>query len=547
MGRRETGEGEGVEPVGPANEGSLVGRKLGDYQLQTLLGAGGMAEVYRALEVPLNREVAVKVLPAALAADPNYVARFRTEARRVAQLRHPNIVEVYAFNGGEHGDLLYLVMPVLRESLRDRLDREGRLSISESIRLVTEIASGLDVAHGIGLVHRDVKPENILLDKDGRALLTDFGIAREVPFHRQGSAAQTLAATGLPVGTPEYMAPEQLRGGQVDQRADIYALGAVLYELLTGRVPHEADTPYEVAALVLTEPVMPPSQRNNEISPEVEQVVMKALAKIPTQRYPDMRSFALALNAAARIGRATMRSLAGGWQRKTARIQTWHGTMGHATADATTDAFPASGSPVASGFISRNRWMLILAASAIILASLCGGGTLMALNGFPFGGASPASLSALSATQTARVAAILTATPSPTETATPEPTATLAPTATVAPPTWLTFSPSPLVLVPQGTACTATQTITNTSGQQLGWKWAAPPLSSKYYSFKLNANTSYTQWPPQNMSPGLAPGKSDTLLIRVSNCSSQPQSTTISAVDNIGHTFTFEMKIPPQG
>ncbi len=310
--------------MGPGSGGNLVGRKLGDYQLQSLLGAGGMAEVYRALELPLGREVAVKVLPAALAADPNYVTRFRTEARRVAQLRHPNIVEVYAFNGGEHGDLLYLVMPVLSESLRDRLDDEGSLSIRESVRIVTEIASGLDIAHAVDLVHRDVKPENILLDKDGRALLTDFGIAREVPFHRQGNAAQTLAATGLPVGTPEYMAPEQLRGGAVDQRADIYALGSVLYELLTGRVPHEADTPYEVAALVLTEPTVPPSRRNGDISPELEQVVMKALAKIPTQRYPDMRSFALALNAAVRSGRTTMRTLAGGWQRKTVRFSTSH-------------------------------------------------------------------------------------------------------------------------------------------------------------------------------------------------------------------------------
>jgi len=117
--------------VGPGSGGNLVGRKLGDYQLQSLLGAGGMAEVYRALELQLGREVAVKVLPAALAADPNYVTRFRTEARRVAQLRHPNIVEVYAFNGGERGDLLYLVMPVLSESLRDRLDDEGSLSIRE--------------------------------------------------------------------------------------------------------------------------------------------------------------------------------------------------------------------------------------------------------------------------------------------------------------------------------------------------------------------------------------------------------------------------------
>ena len=451
---RDCGEGERVGAVGLANGGSLVGRRLGDYHLQSLLGAGGMAEVYRALELPLGREVAVKVLPAALAADPNYVARFKTEARRVAQLRHPNIVEVYAFNGGEHGDLLYLVMPILRESLRDLLDQKGRLPIPEAVRIVTEIASGLDVAHSYGLVHRDVKPENVLLDKDGRAQLTDFGIAREVPFHRQGSAAQTLAATGLPVGTPEYMAPEQLRGGPVDQRADIYALGSVLYELLTGRVPHEADTPYEVAALVLTEATIPPSQRNEAISPELEQVVMKALAKIPGQRYPDMRSFALALNGAIRTGRTTMRTLAGGWQRKTARIPTWRpGSNGprSALSTAATDVVPVAPYapyPESPGFFARNRLMLSLVIAALLLASLCGGGTLMFLNGGPpFGSPSPASISGPSATQTA-LAGIPTATLEPTATpkptATPQPTATPRPSPTATPkPTWLTYSPMP--------------------------------------------------------------------------------------------------------
>jgi eukaryotic-like serine/threonine-protein kinase len=531
-----------VDSVGPGSGGNLVGRKLGDYQLQSLLGAGGMAEVYRALELPLGREVAVKVLPAALAADPNYVTRFRTEARRVAQLRHPNIVEVYAFNGGEHGDLLYLVMPVLRESLRDRLDHEGSLAIRESVRIVTEIASGLDVAHGIGLVHRDVKPENILLDKDGRALLTDFGIAREVPFHRHGNAAQTLAATGLPVGTPEYMAPEQLRGGPVDQRADVYALGSVLYELLTGRVPHEADTPYEVAALVLTEPVVPPSQRNDEIPPELEQVVMTALAKIPTQRYPDMRSFALALNAASRSGRATMRTLAGGWQRKTARIQTWHPGMNGGSSDTPTESFAVGGYASPPRFASRYRWMLVLVASVILLASLCGGGTLMALNGgLPFGGASPASLSALSATQTAHAAAIPTATTLPTETPTPLPTATLQPTATTPPPTWLTFTPSPLVLVRSSSTCTGTQTISNTSQQRLGWQWmsAAPSLSSSY-SITFNGKTTFgSESLPKNMTPGLAPRGTDTILVRLSNCSSHQESVTITAKDSLGHSYTF--------
>jgi hypothetical protein len=525
--------------VGPANGGNLVGRRLGDYQLQSQLGAGGMAEVYRALELPLGREVAVKVLPASLAADPNYVTRFRKEAQRVAQLRHPHIVPVYAFNGGEHGDLLYLVMPVLRESLRDVLDKQGRLPIPDAIRIATEIASGLEVAHGVGLVHRDVKPENILLDQNGTAMLTDFGIAREVPFHRQGTAAQTLAATGLPVGTPEYMAPEQLRGGAVDQRADIYGLGAVLYELLTGRVPHEAETPYEVAALVLNEPVVPPSERTPDISPELEQVIMTALAKIPTRRYPDMHSFAVALNVAARSGRTTMRSLAGGWPRKTARIA-WSRDVDGALADEATDSLLAVAPPMREGWMSRYRWLLLLGVAGILLASLCGGGTLMALNGFPFG-ASPASIAGPTATQTA--------TPLPTETATTVPTATAAPTATTvvvvptATPksTFLVFSPSPLVLVPSGFMCFGTQTIKNTSSQRLGWTWTSPQLSSSY-TFSVNGAKAKV-WPPTDTDPGVAPGATDTVLVRVSSCSSKPTSLTITAKDSLGHTYMFNMTI----
>src|SRR5262249_43199149 len=141
-------------------------------------------------------EVAVKVLPAPLAADPNYVARFRDEARRVAALNHPHIVPVYFY--GEEGGLLFLVMPILRESLRDRLDRDGAVAPAEAGRIAVEIASALEAAHDRGLVHRDVKPENILLDNKGRALLTDFGIAREVSFLRRQGAIQTLAASGLP-------------------------------------------------------------------------------------------------------------------------------------------------------------------------------------------------------------------------------------------------------------------------------------------------------------------------------------------------------------
>ncbi|HLJ80049.1 MAG TPA: serine/threonine-protein kinase, partial [Ktedonobacterales bacterium] len=280
----------------PGNTGTLIGQSLGGYELLSLLGAGGMAEVYRAKDPKLDREVAVKVLPASLALDAGYVERFRDEARRVAALNHPNVVPVYHY--GEERGLLFLVMPVLQESLRDRMERDGLLPVSEATRYVVQVAAALDAAHSQGLVHRDVKPENILINPDGRAMLTDFGIAREASFLKRTGSNRTLAATGLPVGTPEYMAPEQLRAGIVDQRADIYALGAVLYELLTGTVPHEADTPYEVAALVLTAPLTPPTRRNPAIWPQLEQVVMKALASDPNGRYPNTRAFAVAVRDA---------------------------------------------------------------------------------------------------------------------------------------------------------------------------------------------------------------------------------------------------------
>jgi len=273
----------------------LIGQWLGEYQLQELLGIGGMAEVYQARDAILGRKVAVKVLPPALAADPSYVERFRNEAREVGALNHPNIVPIHLF--AEQGPYLYLVMPLIKESLRDRLLRGAPLPIADAAQIAVQILSGLSAAHAHGIVHRDVKPENILLDENGVAMLTDFGIARRVAFRRV-TGAPTLASTGLPVGTPQYMAPEQLRGEDLDQRADIYALGSVLYETLTGQTPHSADTPYKVASLVLTAPIAAPSSRNPEIWPELEQALLKALSRKRDDRYANAASFAEALQDA---------------------------------------------------------------------------------------------------------------------------------------------------------------------------------------------------------------------------------------------------------
>ena len=279
----------------PSVAGGLVGQRLGDYELTALLGAGGMAEVYRALDVDMDRAVAVKVLPAALSADSGYAARFRAEVRRVAALDHPYIVPIYHY--GEERGLLYLVMPILKESLRDRLERE-RIPLADATRYATEIATGLDMAHAQGIVHRAIKPENILLDEGGAALLSDFVIARELSTLANGRKTPALAPIHTPLDGVAYMAPEQLRGASVDQRADVYALGAVLYELLTGVAPHEAPTPYEVAALALTQPITPPSQHNPRVWPELERVVLLALSADPAERYQDMRAFTLDLHHA---------------------------------------------------------------------------------------------------------------------------------------------------------------------------------------------------------------------------------------------------------
>jgi serine/threonine-protein kinase len=244
-----------------------------------------MADVYRADDLTLTLEVAVKVLFGPLAADPGYVARFRDEARRVAALHHPHLVPVYTYGeiAVDGQRLLYLVMPLLHESLRDRLVREGRLRYDAAAQMVLQVVQGLAAAHEMGLVHRDVKPENVLLDAEGRALLGDFGIARELGVTPRRIA--TLAGTGLPVGTPEYMAPEQLRGGDVDQRADLYALGAVLYELLTGVVPFTGETPYDVAAKVINAPLVPPSVQVLGVPAALERVVLTAMAHEPSDRY----------------------------------------------------------------------------------------------------------------------------------------------------------------------------------------------------------------------------------------------------------------------
>lgn len=275
----------------------LEGTTLGPYQVVSMLGKGGMGQVYRARDPRLGREVAIKVLSAALSEEHGYLERFRREARAIAQLNHPNIVSVYDF--GEQGNTTYLVMPLIQGgTLRDLLAQRGMLPLNEAVALTEQIGGALQYAHERGLIHRDVKPANILVGPDGRALLSDFGIVRVV---QGGDTNATLTHTGAFVGSPEYAAPEMVLGQAIDRRVDIYALGMMLYQLLTGRTAFSATTPVQL--LMMQAQAQPPSPRsiNPAIPPAVEAVILKALAKSPDQRYSSVAEMVAALRAAAGV------------------------------------------------------------------------------------------------------------------------------------------------------------------------------------------------------------------------------------------------------
>jgi tRNA A-37 threonylcarbamoyl transferase component Bud32 len=302
---------------------SLTGKTLGKYRLLERLGQGGMAQVYKAYQPDLDRYVAVKVLHPHLTGDEDFAARFRREARAVAALGHPNIVRVYDFDAD--GGLAFLVMEYLEGSslkalLHDLGGRGERMDLQEVGRIVCALADALDHAHHQGTVHRDVKPSNVLITADGRPVLTDFGIARMVD-------STAVTESGGTLGTPAYMSPEQGQGEVGDARSDIYALGVLLYQLCTGRVPFDADTPYAIIIKHMTAPLPSPRSLNADLPEAVERVILKALAKDPDNRYQTAGELGRALRGAIEVSpsaprpyhypNALRRALdaAGGWFR----------------------------------------------------------------------------------------------------------------------------------------------------------------------------------------------------------------------------------------
>jgi len=259
----------------------LIGKQLGKYKIITQLGRGGMAEVYKAYQANLDRYVAIKVMHTHLAEDPDYVKRFEREAKNVAALRHPNIVQVFDFD--LEGELSYMVMEfidgvTLKTHLENLYKAGERLPLSESIRIAIEIGEALSYAHARTMIHRDVKPANVMVTGDKRIILTDFGLAKIL-------TGPSLTLTGGAVGTPAYMAPEQGMGDAGDPRADIYSLGVILYELTTGQLPFEADTPLAIMLKHMSEPVPPPRTFQEDLPDSVEAIILKCLAKKPEDRY----------------------------------------------------------------------------------------------------------------------------------------------------------------------------------------------------------------------------------------------------------------------
>lgn len=268
-------------------EGSVIGNR---YKIQEKIGNGGMATVYKALDQILNRYVAVKVLREEFTTDEEFIKRFNAEAQSAARLIHPNIVSVY--DVGQEYNIYYIVMELIQgKTLKQIIEEDGHLSWKWAVNIAIQIASALEMAHKNNIIHRDIKPHNIMITEDGVAKVTDFGIAKAV-------SNSTITALGTTLGSVHYFSPEHARGGYTDSKSDLYSLGVVMYEMVTGKVPFDADTPVSIALKHMQEEPVPPIKVNKEIPFAVNQIILKAMKKDPNERYQNASEMIKDLNIA---------------------------------------------------------------------------------------------------------------------------------------------------------------------------------------------------------------------------------------------------------
>ncbi|MCP5102953.1 MAG: serine/threonine protein kinase [bacterium] len=269
-------------------ENDLMGKQVSNYKITGRLGKGGMATVYKAHELSLNRMVALKVLSPQLSEDADFVKRFQREAQAAAKLNHPNIVQVYAI--GEEEGLHYFAMEYVKGTTLAHIKKdEGTLEPGRAVAITRQVAEALGEAHKAGLVHRDIKPSNIMLDASGKAKVADFGIAFVI------EAKTKLTQAGSIIGTPEYLSPEQCEGKPVDGRSDIYSLGVTLYEVLTGRTPYEADTPVSMLMKIVKGNFPPIGEVNPKVPQPVQKLVEKMMETDPQKRYADVNQLLAAI------------------------------------------------------------------------------------------------------------------------------------------------------------------------------------------------------------------------------------------------------------